>query len=383
MLSKPYLMVPGPTPVPDQVLAAMHRPMINHRGPQFAALFQEVNDGLRKVFQTKHDVLMFPSSGTGVMEAAIVNLFSPGDKVLAVSVGAFGDRFAEVAARFGLNVEKMDFPWGLAADPAQVAARLAGDTAGEIKAVLVTHNETSTGVVNDIAAISAARGQHPALLVVDAVSSLGAIRLEMDAWRLDAVITSSQKALMLPPGLGFLALNERAWQYAEQAQLPRYYWDARQVRKSLAKGQNPYTPPVALLFGLAESLRLMEEEGLDNIWARHVRLRDAMRQGLKALGCGLLAPDAVASPAVTAVLPPAGLEAKTVQKYMREHWGITVAGGQKKLENKIFRIGHLGYAAAMDIIVALAGLEMTLAALGAPVAPGAGVAAAEEILREA
>lgn len=383
MLSKPYLMVPGPTPVPDQVLAAMHRPMINHRGPQFAALFQEVNDGLRKVFQTKHDVLMFPSSGTGVMEAAIVNLFSPGDKVLAVSVGAFGDRFAEVAARFGLNVEKMDFPWGLAADPAQVAARLAGDTAGEIKAVLVTHNETSTGVVNDIAAISAARGQHPALLVVDAVSSLGAIRLEMDAWRLDAVITSSQKALMLPPGLGFLALNERAWQYAEQAQLPRYYWDARQVRKSLAKGQNPYTPPVALLFGLAESLRLMEEEGLDNIWARHVRLRDAMRQGLKALGCGLLAPDAVASPAVTAVLPPAGLEAKTVQKYMREHRGITVAGGQKKLENKIFRIGHLGYAAAMDIIVALAGLEMTLAALGAPVAPGAGVAAAEEILREA
>lgn len=383
MLNKPYLMVPGPTPVPDQVLAAMHRPMINHRGPQFAALFQEVNAGLKKVFRTDHDVLMFPSSGTGVMEAAVVNLFSPGDKVLAVSIGSFGDRFAEIATRFGLDVEKMEFPWGQAADPAQVAARLAQDTAGEIKAVLVTHNETSTGVVNDIAAISAARGRHPALLVVDAVSSLGAVRLEMDAWRLDVVLTSSQKALMLPPGLGFLALNDRAWQYAEQARLPRYYWDARQVKKSLDKGQNPYTPPVALLFGLAESLRLIQQEGLENIWARHVRLRDAMRQGLRALGCTLLAPDAVASPAVTAVLPPAGLAAKAVQQHLREHWGITVAGGQKKLENKIFRIGHLGYAAAMDVVVALAGLEMTLPALGAPVIWGAGVAAAEKTLQEA
>ena len=383
MLNKPYLMVPGPTPVPDQVFTAMHRPMINHRGPQFTAMFQEVNAGLRRVFRTQHDVLMFPSSGTGAMEAAIVNLFSPGDKVLAVSIGSFGDRFAEIAARFGLDVEKMDFPWGQAAEPAQVAARLARDTAGEIKAVLVTHNETSTGAVNDIAAISAARGQHPALMVVDAVSSLGAIRLEMDAWRLDAVLTSSQKALMLPPGLGFLALNEPAWRYAERAKLPRYYWDVRQAKKSLDKGQNPYTPPVALLFGLAESLRLIEAEGLDNIWARHIRLRDALRQGLRALGCTLLASDAAASPAVTAVLPPAGLEAKNVQKHLREQWGITVAGGQKKLENKIFRFGHLGYVAAMDVIVALAGLEMTLAALGAAVTPGAGVAAAEKILQEA
>ncbi|GAB6173765.1 alanine--glyoxylate aminotransferase family protein [Paradesulfitobacterium aromaticivorans] len=382
MLKKQYLMVPGPTAVPERVLQAMHRPMINHRGPQYEGMFRSISEGLKKVFKTENDVLTFPAAGTGAMEAALVNVLSPGDKVLAVSIGAFGDRFAEIAARHGAVVEKLDSEWGTAADPARLAERLAQDKAHEIKAILLTHNETSTGVTNDIQALAKARGKHPALVLVDAISGLAAINLEMDAWGLDVVVTGAQKALMIPPGLGFVAMNERAWAAQAEAKMPKFYWDAQNIKKSLAKWQNPYTPPVSLLYGLEESLKLMEEEGLENIFQRHQKLRDILRAGLKALNLSLLADDAVASAAVTAVLAPEGMEGKKIQKQMKDRFGITLAGGQKKLENKIVRIGHVGYVAETDILVTLACLEMALQTLGIPVEYGAAVKAAERVIME-
>ena len=379
MQQKAYLMVPGPTPVPERVQAAMNRPMINHRGPGYEAMFRDISARLKTLFHTNHDVLTYPSSGTGVMEAAIVNFFSPGDKILLVSIGVFGDRLGEIATTYGLNVEKIAVKWGEMACPEQLAARLAEDKAGEIKGVLLTHNETSTGVTNDVCALAKAKGKHPALLIVDAVSALGAIPMRMDEWGIDVVVTGSQKALMIPPGLGFMALNDRAWAAYEKSALPKYYLDAKKVKKSLDKGQNPYTPPVSLLYGLQESLKMIAEEGEDAIVARHILLGEAVRAGVKAMGLRLFAADGAASSVVTAVWAPEGVSGKDVQKKMRDVFGVTIAGGQKELEGKIFRIGHLGYAAAADVLVTLAMLEMTLTELGVKVSLGAGVAAAQAV----
>jgi len=377
MLKKEYLMVPGPTTVPERVLQAMQRPVINHRGKQYETMFSTITAKLQRLFNTRHEVLTFPAAGTGSMEAAVVNLLSPGDKVLAVSIGVFGDRFGQIAAKFDAVVEKLEFPWGTAAAAEKLQERLKADQRHEIKAILITHNETSTGVTNDIKALAEARGNHPALLVIDAVSSLGAIELRMDEWGIDAVITGSQKALMIPPGLAFLAMNDRAWAAYEASAMPKFYWDAGDAKKALAKGQNPYTPPVSLLFGLEEALTLIEEEGIDNIIKRHCLLAKALRAGLKALGLELLAEDAVASTGVTAVYKPAGIETKDIQKIMRERFGITLAGGQKQLEGRIFRIGHLGYVAVTDILVTVAALEITLTELGIDVALGTGVSAVQ------
>ncbi len=380
MLTKPYLMVPGPTVVPERVLAAMNRPMINHRGPQYEQMFRSIVEKMKSVFQTAHDVLVFPTAGTGMMEAAIVNVLSPGDKVLAVSIGVFGDRLAQIAREFKAEVETLNFAWGQSASPEVLAQRLAQDTNNEIKAILITHNETSTAVTNDIEALAKARGNHPALLIVDAVSSLGAIPLKTDEWGLDVVFTGSQKGLMIPPGLGFMVLSERAWQANKQSTMPKYYWDARKTQKSLLKGQNPYTPPVSLLYGLQEALLMMEEEGYEKIFSRHRLLANVLRQGLKAIGLELLANDHNASPVVTAVKAPVGIGGKSIQKYMREFYGITIAGGQQDLENKIFRIGHLGYVAQVDVLIVLSFLEMTLLTLGFPVELGAGVKCAQQAL---
>lgn len=379
MQQKAYLMVPGPTPVPERVQNAMHHPMINHRGPGYEAMFKDISVQLKGLFHTKNDVLTYPCSGTGAMEAAIVNFFSPGDKVLVVSIGVFGDRLGEIAAAYGLQVEKINIEWGQAAEPAVLAGRLADDKAGEIKGVLMTHNETSTGVTNDIAALAKAKGGHPALLIVDAVSALGAIPMRMDDWGVDVVITGSQKALMIPPGLGFMALNERAWAAYQKSTLPKYYWDAQKVKKSLEKGQNPYTPPVSLLFGLQESLKMITEEGEAAIAARHELLAQAVRAGVSAMGLKLFAAPGAASSVVTAVWAPEGVDGKALQKKMRDAFGITMAGGQKTLEGKIFRIGHLGYAAPADVLVVLAMLEMALTEFGVKVALGAGVAAAQQV----
>lgn len=375
-----YLMIPGPTPVPAQVLAAMARPMINHRGKEFAAIFNEVTEGVKKVFQTQGDVLIFPSAGTGGLEAAVVNFFSPGDKVLAVSIGVFGDRFAEIASTFGLDVEKIDVPWGQAAEPAVVEARLAGDREHKIKGILVTHHETSTGVENNIQAVSRARGDHPALLLVDAVSSLGAMDLQTDNWRVDVVITASQKALMVPPGLALLSANDRAWVAQKASRMPRYYWDLAKAKKSAGSGQTPYTPALSQLYALQESLRLIEEEGLQNIFERHRRITRAVRAGVRAMGLELLASDAAASTGVTAVVVPEGASVKDLRAKLSQKYGVTLAGGQKQLEGKIFRIGHLGHVDLADVIVTLSAIELALKELGRPVEIGAAVRAAEEVL---
>lgn len=380
MEEKQYLMLPGPTPVPSRVLRALAKPMINHRGPEFKELFSELSLRLKEVFRTENEIIIFPSAGTGGMEAAVVNFISPGEKVLVVSIGNFGERFAEIARRFGAQVEKLDFAWGTAADPALLKERLQKDTAKEIKAVYVTHNETSTGVTNDLKALREAAGDHPALFIVDSVSGLGAMELDTDGWNLDVVVAGSQKSFMIPPGLSFVAVSERAWEAAEKCTNARYYWDILAARKYAAKGQTPYTPALPQLTGLAESLQMILTEGLPNVFARHRRMRDMVRAGVRALGLELLAKDEIASNAVTAVLAPPGIEADTIRNLLREKFNVIVAGGQKQLKNKIFRIGHLGYVQELDILTAIAALEMALVVCGYKVNLGQGVRAAQEII---
>lgn len=379
-LEKQYLHLPGPTPVPPRVLRALSEPMINHRGPEFKALIEEVTAGVKKVFQTENEVLIFPAAGTGGMEAAIVNFLSPGEKALVASIGVFGDRFADIARSFGIKVEKLDFPWGTAIDPEVLQQRIAADVNGEIKAVIVTHNETSTGVVNDLPAIRQAMGDHPALLIVDAISGLGAMDLQTDAWGLDVVVTGAQKAFMLPPGLTFLSVSPKAWMAAEKSTNTKYYWDVKAALKNLKKGQTPYTPALPLLTGLRESLRMIQEEGLPRIFARHRLMRDMVRAAMKALGLELLAVDQVASAAVTAVLPPAGIEANNLRKILKQKYNVVVAGGQQKLDNVIFRVGHLGYVQPLDMLAVIAAIEMALVDSGRKVELGSGLKAAQEVL---
>jgi aspartate aminotransferase-like enzyme len=378
VLKKQFLMIPGPTMVPERVIQAMTRPVINHRGVLFEGLLKDCTQRLKTVFQTNNDVILFPSSGTGVMEAAIANFVGKNEKVLALTVGVFGERWAEIARRYGADVEVVATEVGYAIDPKVVEARLAKDTNHEIKVILVTHNETSASVTNDVQAISAARGSHPALLMVDSVSGLGAMELKTDDWNLDVVVAGSQKSLMIPPGIGVMAVSAKAWAKADVTDNPKFYWDAKSARKALEKWQNPYTPPVSLLFGLQEALKMIEEEGLATIFVRHRKLRNCIRAAAKALGLKLLAQDYCASNAVTGIYPPEGVEAKKVQKIMRETYGVTMAGGQKALEGKIFRIGHMGYCAISDVMVTITMLEMTLVELGMKVELGAGVRAAQQ-----
>ncbi|HLZ21152.1 MAG TPA: alanine--glyoxylate aminotransferase family protein [Ktedonobacterales bacterium] len=366
------LRIPGPTPIPPQVSAAMAQPMINHRGPEFAAILSRVTEQLQYFFQTEHPVLGFPSSGSGAMEAAIVNCFSPGDAVLSVTIGVFGNRLAKIAEAFGLSVTRLEAPWGQAADPAAVAARLA--ELPNARGVLLTHNETSTGVTNDVGAIAAAiRARRPDILIlVDAVSSLGCVEMRMDAWDLDVVFTGSQKGWMVPPGMSMIGVGPRAWAATKNATLPRFYWDFTMTLKSLEKGQTPYTPPVSIYFGLDVSLKMMRAEGRDAIYARHQRVADLTRGRARALGLELFADPAHASNTVTAIKVPEGIDSKALTKALREREGVVIAGGQDRLEGQIIRIGHLGYVSEADITACMDALERQLAALGyrQPVAMG-------------
>ncbi|TDA70677.1 MAG: alanine--glyoxylate aminotransferase family protein [Clostridia bacterium] len=380
MEKRQIILIPGPTAVPSRVLRAMGAPAINHRGPEFRELIVEVTAGLKQVYQTANDVLILTASGTGGMEAAVANFLSPGDKALVVSIGSFGDRFVKICRAFGVEAEILAYEWGQAANPQDVADRLAADTAHKIKAVLVQQNETSTGVLNDIQAIAAARGDHPALLIVDAISGLVAAELLTDAWGLDVVISGSQKAFMIPPGLAMVSVSPRAWEAAEKCTNSRYYFDLKEAKKFLEKGETPFTPAVSVLFGLRESLRMLADEGLAAAQERHALYRDMVRSGVRALDLELLADDAAASPAVTAVKVPAGLTPKDITGPLRERFGIVIAGGQGKLSDKIFRIGHLGYVQPTDILATFAALEMILAERGLPVQSGQAVAAAEEVL---
>lgn len=380
MKGEPYLLLPGPTPIPDRVARAMNRPMINHRGTEFKSIMEDVIAGIKKVYRTTANLLIYPASGTGGLEAAVVNFISPGDKVLAISIGVFGDRFAAIAKTFGAEVEKLDFAWGTGADPELVKNCLAQDKNHEIKAVLITHNETSTGAYNDIKAIREAMGDHPALMLVDAVSGLAAIELKMDEWKLDVVISGSQKAFMIPPGLCFLAFSDRAYKIYQKNTNTRYYWDLAEGLKYQEKGQTPFTPPISLYFGLHEALQMMTEEGLDHVIARHKAYRDMVRASVKAMGLKLLTEDKYASSAVTSVIAPESIGANAIRKMMHEEFNIILAGGQQSLDNVIFRIGHLGYVRELDLLSVLAALEISLIKLKYPLELGAGMKVAQQAI---
>jgi len=380
MDNKQMLAIPGPTPVPARVLQAMAAHPIGHRSPAYSELQAEVTENLKWLHQTQHDVQILTASGTGAMEAGIINVLSPGDRVLVGCNGKFGDRWALVAEAFGLQVERITAEWGKPLDAAEFAAQLEADTAKTIKAVIITHSETSTGVLNPLEAINRAVKAHgEALIIVDAVTSIGAVELPVDAWGLDVVASGSQKGYMIPPGLGFVALSPKAWQAYETAKLPRFYFDLGAYRKATAKHTSPFTPPVNLIFALGEALRMMRAEGLEAIVARHRRLTLACRAGIQALGLPAFAPDEAASTAVTAVIP-SSIDAEQIRKTMSQDFDIALAGGQDHLKGKIFRIGHLGFVSDRDILAILASLEATLQKLGNPVALGAGVAAASRIL---
>jgi aspartate aminotransferase-like enzyme len=342
----------------------MAQPMINHRGPEFAALLRSVTERLQHFFQTTQPVLGFPAAGTGGLEASIVNLFSPADPVLAVTIGVFGNRLAQTATVFGLDVTLLEVPWGQAADPEAVGRAL--DALPQAKAVLLTHNETSTGVTNDLRALAATiRDRRPeVLIVVDAVSSLSCVDVRMDEWDLDVVLTGSQKGWMVPPGLAMIGVGPRGWAAAETATLPRVYWDFRAARRSLEKGQTPYTPPVSIYQGLDVSLNMMLAEGREAIFARHQALGALTRQRARDLGLELFAEPSHASNTVTAIRVPEGVDGKALTKALREREGVVVAGGQERLEGQIIRIGHLGYAHEPEVTAAMDALGRQLSALG-------------------
>jgi aspartate aminotransferase-like enzyme len=370
------LRIPGPTSLPDAVREAGARQMVNHRGPEFAALQNEIVARLKTCYRTENDVLIVTAAGTGGLESAVVNFMSPGDKVLAITIGAFGDRFAKIASTYGAEVTKLAFEWGKAADPARV--REAIKAGGPWQAVLMTHNETSTAVTNPIAELAAlVKDTAPeALIIVDAISGLGAVPFETDAWGLDVVVSGSQKAWMVAPGLSFVSVSPRAWEATATARMPRFYFDLAAHKKSAADGQTPWTPAVAVMFQLDVALKLMEQEGLEAIWKRHEAVGAAVRAGLTTLGFKLLADPDFGSNTVTGAWIPEDLDWKTFNGKLRKY-GLVVAGGQGDLKGKIFRIGHLGHVTVPNIINAMAVLEQTLLELERPVVPGAAVAAAQ------
>ncbi|MFA6357568.1 MAG: alanine--glyoxylate aminotransferase family protein [Candidatus Omnitrophota bacterium] len=375
-MRKEYLLTPGPTPLPPQISLAMARPIIHHRTPQFQAILKEASVGLKWVFQTANDVFIISSSGTGAMEAAIINLLSAGDTALVVHGGKFGERWSEIAKAYSIKVEIIDVEWGKAVSPEEIRKRLKANP--EIKAVFTTLCETSTGVDNDLASIASIVKETSAVLVVDAISGLGAVDIKTDVWGIDVVIAGSQKGLMLPPGLGFISLSPKAWKLVEASKSPRYYLDLRKAKKALDKNDTPFTSSITLIIALNEALKIMQSDGLENILKRHKTMANATRTAMKALGLELFAPTA-ASDGVTAVKVPAGLDGEKLVKTMRDTYGVTIAGGQDELKGKVFRIAHMGFIAESDIITGLACLEKVLTQLGYKFNLGSGVKAAEEV----
>jgi len=354
------LRIPGPTPCPDEVLAAGTLQMMNHRGPEFAQVLRRVTDGLNWVFGSSSDVLSITTSGTGGLETAVVNTLSPGDRVLSVSIGSFGDRFKAIAKAYGADVVSYATEWGEAADPAVVASMLDADAS--IKAVLVTHNETSTGVTNPLEAIAAEVKSRNRLILVDAVSSMSSIPCPVERWDLDVVVSGSQKGWMVPPGLAFVYMSERAWQAYSEAKMPRYYFDAGKTRDSLAKLQNPWTPAMSVYYMLDKAFEMLRAEGLEGVFTRHEAIANYTRERVKGLGLKLVPVDeARASNTVTAVWWPEGVDAKALSKRAREEFGVVLGGGQGKLEGKIFRVGHLGWVQKDDVVEALDVVERLLA----------------------
>lgn len=374
------LMIPGPTPVPEKVLLAMAKHPIGHRSGEFSQIIAQTNANLKWLFQTKNHVLALAASGTGTVEAAIINFLSAGDRVLVGSNGKFGERWVQIANAYGLDVQAIKAEWGSPLDPDQFEKELTADSEKKIKAVIITHSETSTGVLNDLEAINKLVKDHgEALIIVDAVTSLGSYNIPVDEWGIDVIASGSQKGFMLPPGLGFVTVSDKAWKTYETATLPKFYLDLGKYRKSAEKDSTPFTPPVNLYFGMKVALEMMRAEGLDSIFARHARHREAARAAMKALGLPLFAPDTHASPAVTSVVPD-GIDAEKIRSVMKQRFDIALAGGQDHMKGKMFRMGHLGFVSDRDILCAISALESTLIELGQK--PSAsGVAAASEKLQ--
>jgi aspartate aminotransferase-like enzyme len=352
------LRVPGPTPCPPQALEAMGRQMINHRGGEFAKILNSTTEKLKQVFQTKGDVFLLTASGTGGMEAAIVNTLSPGDKVLSISNGFFGDRFGDIAKQYGAEIIRLNLEWGKPVGLDAVEKALKAD--GDIKAVLATHNETSTGMTNDLKEISAVVNKFDKLLIVDAISSLGCINLPTDDWHCDIVITASQKGWMVPPGLAMVSVSEKAWQAHAQAKMPRYYWDFSKAKDYLQRGQTPWTPAISVFYALNTTLDLMLSEGLNNIFTRHARVAQIARNGVKSLGFSLFPDENYASNTVTAVNAMDKTDVPELIRLLREEHEVIIAGGQARLSGKIFRIGHLGSVYEDDIKSVLEALNKAL-----------------------
>ncbi|MFA5844492.1 MAG: alanine--glyoxylate aminotransferase family protein [Coriobacteriia bacterium] len=377
-MQKKYLMTPGPTPVPAEVLLAQARPMIHHRTPDFSAALMEAVEGLKYVFETENDVLVMACSGTGAMESAFANCFCAGDTVVVARNGKFGDRMAQLAKVYGLNVVDLRYEWTTAVDPTDIATALVENPA--VRGVVVVQSETSSGVLNDVEAIGAIVAEYPdCVFIVDSITGIGAVPCRTDAWKLDVVMTGSQKGLMLPPGLAALSVSEKAWRAYERSTLPKFYFDWMRYKKNLEKETTPFTPPVSLVIGLVEAVRMMREETLEGVIARHARLAEATRRGCEALGLALFAPEGGRGSAVTPVWVPDGVDGKKIVSIMKNKYGVTIAGGQDDYAGRIFRVGHLGYFGEFDIITTLAALEMTLSEMGYAFERGAGIKAAESV----
>jgi serine---pyruvate transaminase len=380
MAEKRYLLTPGPTPVPPEVLAALAEPVIHHRARDYREIYERCLARLGEVYRTQNDVVMFTTSGTGAFESAVANLTTPGDRQLVLSAGNFGERWAGMVKAFGAELVHVALEWGETPEPEDLRAALA--EAGDVRVVYLTHSETSTGVVCDVQALAAVAKEAGALVVVDAVSSLGAVPVETDAWDLDVVVSGSQKALMCPPGLAFVSVSGAAFEAATRATSPRYVLDWERTRKAQAKLDAPFTPAVSIVRALDVALGLLLEEGLEPAFDRHARLGRACREGAKAMGLELFSPDEERSAVVTAIRTPEGVDATEIVAALRDRFGITIANGQGSLKGKIFRIGHIGWFDVFDITTALAAVELVLADAGAEIERGVAVTRALEAWAE-
>lgn len=378
-MQKNLLFIPGPVAVPEPVLAAMAKPLINHRGPEYARLLRGIAERMKTIFATKGDVLLLGSSGTGSLEAAVTNMFGPGDTLLACPTGVFGERIAAIAKTWGCTVETLETPWGAGVDPEALAARLRADRDKKITGILLTHNETSTGVQIDLGAMSRAIGDHPAYVVVDSVSGLGASEFRMDEWKIDLVCAASQKALAAPPGMAMVAVNARAWDKIKANKAPRFYFDLQKHKEFFEKGEPPWTPPVSVAFALDVAIDLYEKEGAKNVWARHARYTEALHEAVKALGMRIFSRDGVHSVTVTGIETPDGLDNAAVLKKLLDEHGVVISGGQGKMAGKMWRWGTMGAVSEGDMIGALGAFEIVLRQLGYSFEHGAGVAAAMDV----
>ena len=381
MKDKTFLMIPGPTPVPERVLLEIAKHPMGHRSSEFSKILESVYSDLKYVFQTKNDVLVYTASGTGAMDAALSNLINPNDKVLSLVIGNFGQRWAKIAKALGADVETIEVEPGNAIDPAVLKERLAQDTNKEIKIVTLTHNETSTGVTNNVKELVALIKEHGAISVVDGVTSIGAIECKMDEWGIDVLVSGSQKGFMLPPGLAFLAASEKAWAKHKECERPNFYFNWEANRKSVLDNSTAFTPAVSLFAGLKVALEMIKEEGIENVVARHTKLANGLRAAVKAIGLKLFATDEkTASNSITAIYPPEGISVPDIRKVLKNDYDIVVANGQNKLKDKIFRMGTLGFVSERDVITAVGALEATLYKLGHKFELGKGVATLIEYL---